>query len=234
MIKKKIKHFFRTERAKFREMTFTEKRQYIWEYYKLQIFAAALLIFLIGYLINHIFINPPKTDYLYIAWVGEQTAPSILTDIGESLSIIVNNPYRESVSVHSYAFTDNPQIDSMTQQRFFAMLQVGSIDLFLTPHQGVIELAESELSRPMNEVMQYVATINPELYRQVTEQLAIITFELDGYTYTEAMAVSLANTPFFEYLNINANDIYLAVVINTQNFDRIAKALEAIFQWNPQ
>jgi len=232
-IKEKLGNFFKSERTKMQEMTFREKRWYIWEYYKLHIAAGILLIFFIGSMINRTFINPPKTEYLYIAWVGEQTAPSILSDIGENLGVIVSNPNRERVHVHSYASTGNPQMDSMAQQLFFAMLQTGAIDLFLTPQLGVQELAEGELSRPMHEVMAYVAAISPTLYQQVSNQLLSVTFEIEGYTYTDIMAVSLANTPFFEYLGIFSNDLYLAVVINTQNFDRIAKALEAIFQWNP-
>ena len=234
LVKEKIKAFFKTERAKFREMTFTEKRQYIWEYYKLEIFAAVIFLVLIGYMINILFVNPPKRDYLYIAWVGHQVYQGNLNEIGENLSVIVSNPYREQVTVMSYAFADNPQMDSALQQRFFAMLQTGSIDLFLTTQQGVQELAEGELSRPIHEVMTYVSAINPTLYHQVSNQLLTITFEIDEYTYTDVMAVPLANTPFFEYLGIMSEDLYIAVVINTQNFDRIAKALEAIFQWNPQ
>jgi len=233
MIKEKLKNFFKSERAKMREMSFVEKRWYIWEYYKLHLVAVIFVIGLIGYFINHVFINPPQRDYLYIAWVGPLVYQGSLNEIGENLGVIVNDPYRERVLVTSYAFTDNPQMDSALQQRFFAMIQTGAIDLFLTPQQGAQELAEGELSRPMHEVMEYVAAISPALYQQISNRLLTITFEIEGHTHTDVMAVSLANTPFFEYLGLNANELYLAVVMNTQNFDRIAKALEAIFQWNP-
>jgi len=232
MIKEKLKNFIKSERAKIREMSFVEKRWYIWEYYKLQIAAIVFVIILIVTFINHLFINPPKRDYLYIAWVGHQVYQGSLNEIGEHLGVIVSDPYRERVLVTSYAFTDNPQMDSALQQRFFAMIQTGSIDLFLTPQLGVQELAEGELSRPMHEVMTYVADISSTLYQQVSSQLLTVTFEIEGYTYTDVMGVSLTNTPFFEYLGLGSNDLYLMVVVNTQNFDRIAKALEAIFQWN--
>jgi len=227
-----MKNFFKNEWTKLREMTFAEKRQYIWEYYKIQIIAAVFVAFFIGSLINTWIINPPKNDYLYIAWLGPDISHALLGELGDSLSVIVSNPDRERVFASSYAVTNNPQMDSGLQQRFAAMLHTGGIDIFMTTSVGVKELAENGFSRNMDNVMEYVATISPALYQQVANQLITITFEHDGHTQTDIMAVSLAGTPLFEYLNIDANDLAIVAVANTRNFDRIAKALEAIFQWN--
>ncbi|MCL1786655.1 MAG: hypothetical protein FWG38_01605 [Defluviitaleaceae bacterium] len=234
-MKHAVKNFFQSEWAKMRVMNFTEKRQYIWEYYKLHILGLAICIFAASSLINHFFINPPPRDYLYIAWVGEETYLGNLTRIGEALNTIVTDPDRERITVWSYAFTGNPQMDSASQQRFAAMLHSGAIDLFLAPHVAVQELAEATFSRSMDEVLTYAAALNPILYQQMQSQLLTITYTREnGEALTEIMAVSLANTPLFNYLNIDASDIYLIPVITTQNFDRIARALEAIFLWTPQ
>ena len=232
-MKEKLRNFFRTEGAKLREMSFTDKRQYIWEYYKIHIIAFVLVVFFVGSLVNTWFINPPARDYLYIAWVGLDVPSEMLNSIGDALVATVDNPDRQQVTVMSYALTNNPSLDSAMQQRFAAMLQTGAIDLFMTPYEGITDLAESGFSRPVREVMGYVAAINPMLYRQVSQQLVTITFDLDGTVSTDVMGISLADTPLFDYLNINASNLYFAVVANTQNFDRIANALEVIFQWNP-
>ncbi|MCL2285724.1 MAG: hypothetical protein FWC32_05090 [Firmicutes bacterium] len=233
MMRENLKNFFATERAKLREMSFKDKRQYIWEYYKIHIIAFALIAFLVGSLINTWFINPPLRDYLYIAWFGAVVPSDMLNSIGDALAATVDNPEREQVTVMSYAITNNPSFDSGMQQRLIAMLQTGSIDLFFTPVHGVTEIAESGFSRPVHEVMGYLTAVCAALYQQVSEQLVTITFELDENIYTDAMAISLADTPLFDYLDIDASNIYLVVVANTQNFDRIANALEVIFQWNP-
>jgi len=229
-----MKSFFRTEWGKLRVMTFAEKRQYIWEYYKIHMLVGGFLILVFGSLFYTWFINPPLRDYLYIAWVGDEAHSQTLADIGEALTTIVENPARERVYVASYALTGNPGMDNMLQQRFIAMLQTSSLDLYLTNLDGVQELAETGFSRPVGDIMHSVARLDPGLHRLVSESLVTITFELDGNEYTDGMGIYLADTPLFEHLEIDANGLYLAVVSNTLNFHRIAKALEAIFLWNQQ
>lgn len=233
----KIKRFFKTEIAKLQAMTFTEKRQYIWEYYKLHLFALAFLAILLGWFINHTFINPPKQDYLYIAWVGDEVLPDTLGEIAQHLNVIVNDPDRQRVMVWSYAHTGNPQLDHAIQQRFAAMFHTGGIDALFAPYSDVEAFSSAAFSRGMGEVMTYVAAINPALYAQVSSQLLSLTFTRDTgegpEEITDYMAVSLAGTPFFDYLNFDAADVYLMPVVTTNNFEAIAKALEAIFQWNP-
>jgi hypothetical protein len=230
----KVKTFFRTERVKLREMNFKEKRQYIWEYYKLHIFAFVLLSFLFGSLINIWFINPPKQDYLYIAWLTPGVPDEALRNAGGALSVIVENPEREQVQIISYATTNNPQLDMALQQRFIAMLQIGSMDMFLTPRAGITELADNGLSRSVHEVMGYIVESNPAIYREISERIITITYNIDEYTqHTDDMGISLAGAPFFDYVGIDSRELYFSVVINTQNFYRIAKALEAFFVWTP-
>ena len=231
-----IRNFFKTEWSKMRQMTFTEKRQYIWEYYKVQIFTFIFVAFLLGSLINVWFINPPKREYLYLAWLSNNLITSTqLNHLGENLNIIVPESYHEEIRITSYTFiSDNPDHNIALQTRFFALLQTGAIDILFTEKEALGPVAASGLTRPVHDVMAEVSALNPELYQLVTERLVTVTFVLDDEAQTEitdVMGISLDGAPLFEYLRIPTDDLYIAVVINTNKFDRIAAALEIIFKF---
>jgi len=226
-----MKNFFRTEWAKLREMNFTDKRQYIWEYYKLHIFAFALVAFFVGSLVNSLFINPPKEEYLYIAWIGIPVHPQQLEMMGYELNTIVENPQRQHVMIADYTMTDNPQINMALNTRFFALLQIGSLDFFLTTREGVEDLATEGFLQPMGETMSALAYLNPSVYSQVAQRLVTISFTPRDAeaSRTDAMAISLAEIPFFESFYVHSENMYLSMVVNASRFEATAKALEVFF-----
>ena len=229
-----IAAFFKTEWAKLRGMSFRDKRQYIWEYYKLQIFIFAFAAFIVGSLINVWFINPPKREYLYVAWLSPQPILSTQIDrIGHALDVIVSDPGRYQVVVSSYSATDIPEIDMALRSRFAALLSTGSIDIFLTNREGMLGLAENSFIRPISPVMEEIQ--NPEFYTYLNSRILTITFAPeDSDQVTQPMAISLAGSPLFRYLEIDTTDLYLAMVINSGKFYEISKALEAIFGLLPE
>jgi len=210
-----MKNFFDTEWAKLREMTFTQKRQYIWEYYKLQFFIFIFVVGLVIYALNVWVINPRKSEYLYIAWLGDVVWHSQLQELGEELSVIVGDPEREAVYLLSYAATGNVQMDRHTHARFMGNLQMGSIDIFLTSHQGIQELEYVGYLRNLAGVLDYII-VAPERF----------VFCEDG----EVIAVSLAGSLLIESVEIDASDLYLAMVITSQRHYEISKALEVLLR----
>jgi len=199
-----IKTSFAAEKAKLKEMNFTEKRQYIWEYYKLHIIVIILLLVLIGSVINNVFINPPKQTYFYIAWLTQHEMPNHPEILAESLTIIVEDPDRQIVLVSSYAITNNPELDIALQSRFFARLQSGDIDGYLLTEEAKNEILEDELVLPVHYIPG------------------------DFPTDSSGLAVPLNGSALLAELGIRSDNLYFAVPVSAQNLDRIAKALEAL------
>jgi len=227
-----IKNFFRTEYAKLREMTFTEKRQYIWEYYKLHMFGFLIVAFLVGSLLNAWIFNPRPRDYLYIVWMGERVSVDQLSMLSEHLRVIVDEPERETVTVASYAITGDLQIDSALRTRFIALFQVGSLDVFLSTRDGLLEdILPDGFIQPVTEIMYVLSNINPTLYALLSERLLTVTFfeGIEGLEYEDFGAISMAGSPLLESAGIDTNDLYLSVVITSANHNRIARALEVFF-----
>ena len=230
-----IKNFFRTEWAKLREMSFRDKRQYIWEYYKTHIIAFAVVVFLLGSFINIWFINPQKNEYLHFAWLYPAMPGGQLERLGQSLSVIVNDPDREEVIVFPYVTTDNHEFNMAVQTRFFALIQVGAIDAFFVFRSEIEHLASEHFIRPVTEVMEQVAILNPQLYRELADRVLTTTFKLeDGPYITDAMAICLSNAPLLEYVGIDTSELHLAVLGNAGRFYELAKALELMFDMRPE
>lgn len=221
-MKEKIKKHFASEREKLREMTFEEKRWYIWEYYKLHIGVFVLAVFLLGSFINNRFINPRPDEYLYIAWIGVEAFPHQLTAAsGELTDSIVYNPERQIAIILDYTTTGNPEMDMALQTRFLALLQLGNIDAFIAPREGIDSFAEQGFIRPLGDVTPYIGD-NQILYA-IHDRIILIE---DAYSNTHFLAVSLQGSPFLERYGLGASDIYLSMVANSQRFYALAKALE--------
>jgi len=226
-----MRKFFSTEFAKLKEMTFTEKRQYIWEYYKLHLLFIGVGLFAVGSLINIWFINPPKRDYLYIPWQAGDVEWQALNDFSEKLSIIAHNQDRYRVTVRSYVLGHDQRRNRGLVTAFHARLTAGDIHAVIATSEVMKENAEHGLTRPMTEVMDILRETNQLIYDKLAERLLTVSFERDDMTITDSMAVSISGAPMLAALGLDTEDLYLAIIINSHQFERIASALAAIFEY---
>jgi len=226
-----MREFFSTEIAKLREMNFTDKRQYIWEYYKLHMLFIGIFVFLGGSLINIWFINPPMREYLYIAWQADHVPAVALEDFSENLNIIVENQGRYRASVRSYVMTDNPQFNQAIVTRFHALLSVGDVHAVIATSQGMQENADFGLIRHPEELLAVIRDTNQQLYAIVSERLLTITveFEDDIPPVTDTMAIDISGAPLLVELDLSTDDLYLGFVSNSRQVDGVARALAVIF-----
>ena len=225
-----IRRFFAEEGAKLKEMDFTEKRQYIWEYYKLQIFIAVIVLFIAGSTINRI-LNPPKQDYLYIAWQGGMTLPEQLIMFGDRLSIIVEDYERYGVAVRSYVLSGDPQFDQALIGRFHALISVGDIHAIITTREYIREFAEFGIIIPITDVLAELEKLCQYTHEIIAERVYSFTFVSyhENDTVTDAMAIDISGAPLLEELELFGDNIYIATIINTDRFYETAKALYVMF-----
>ena len=222
----------REERAKLAQMDFTEKRQYIWEYYKLHIFAFLIVSFMTFSLINTLIFNPPRQEYLYFVWVGPPVTSFVLDDFAEELNEIVENPGRYVVRATNYSQAGlDPQMAMGLQARFVAQLQQRSLDLFMLTKDELYSYSSNGLVLPIMIFMDVLEELNPAVHGIMKGRLVEISYYAVEYgvVKTDYMAASMHGIPFFEKFDIHTDDLYLAVVINSERFDRVVRALEVIF-----
>ncbi|MCL2571734.1 MAG: hypothetical protein FWE11_04965 [Defluviitaleaceae bacterium] len=224
-----IRNFFRTEGAKLKKMNFTEKRQYIWEYYKLHIFVAIIIIFIAGSLINTWFINPPKQEYLYIAWQAPATSIQ-LNALSEALDPIIGDPDRYRVSISSYMFTGDPQMDQAIVTRFFAMVHVGDLHGVVATKEDMIANVGGDLIKPIHGLLAEIETFDINLFNHVSNHLLHVPITLeDGTTVYDVVGIDLSSSPMIASVGVFVDDLYLGVISNSYHYYEIAKALEILF-----
>ena len=227
-------NFFRTEWGKLKVMTFTEKRQYIWEYYKLHIAGILIGAFALGGMINTLILNPPRQEYVYFAWVGPAVTLQSLDDFMEELDVIVENYERYGVRAANYGLSAaDPQVAVALQTRFAANFQFGNFDIFMMQATDMFDFANAGFLLPMQPFMEAVREHCTDLYNTLHPRLVLLTFYPNGVEEPQQevdyMALNLSGVRFLERLAISTGDLYMGVAVNSQRFDRVMRALEVIF-----
>jgi|GEM_PF-583387 len=226
-----LKNFIKGEFAKLKVMNFTDKRQYIWEYYRLQLLILAIIIIIAGFTVHSV-LNPRPRDFVYVAWLTEGTNHEMLQRLSTNLTASVPDPERYMVSIFSYAPSPDPQVTMALQQRFFAMMQTGDLDIFIYPRQGAVEAALEGMIRPMTTVLAYLNDSNPALYAQIQDRLMVTDFSRMGteIVVEDVMAISLRGAQAFIDAGINTADLYLSVAFPSNREANIATVLEYILR----
>jgi len=189
-----------------------------------------ILIFIVGSLINVWFINPPKREYLYIAWQAPHVPHIALEELSDRIGVILDNNDRYQVSVRSYVLTDDVQMTQAIVTRFHALLSVGDIHAVISNRQGMQENAEFGLVRHPEEMMAVLRETNPPLYDIITERLLTITVELlDDDPVTDTKAIDISGAPLLVELGFTMDDLYIGFVANSQRYEQLARALAVIF-----
>jgi len=218
-----MNNFIATESVKLRAMTFKEKLQYIWEYYKLQI---TIFVIVVAVILTFIFSNN-RDSYLYSAWFGSHVSHDQTYQLGRRLSVIIDEQNYAPIVVTSYLMTGNMESDMAMHQRFFAMTQAGIIDMAFATHDQLVDLASIGVFSSIQNLMEEVQ--DPALYQQLSDRVHTITFlDFDYINHTESMGISLEDSPLLAELGIPSHDLYLAVFFNAENLYRIIAALEVL------
>jgi hypothetical protein len=140
----------------FKEMTFAEKREHIWEYYRLHILGGVIVLAVLGNILYGIF-NPPPATYAQVTLTGQVYAPeeamnSLCALLGETLAL---NP--EAEEIQSFVYTTLEGLDIEYQQammqRFSVMVAASEIDVLLTEEAGLAGLADQGIALDLREAL---------------------------------------------------------------------------------
>ncbi len=120
----------------FEEMTFSEKIEHIWEYYKFPIGAVIAGLILVGSLLNIYLINPAPDVVLDISFRMSQR--NYDTEVQETLKnnlieVVVNYPDSETVTVELLP-TDadlDPNTRMATEAKFMGKAEVQELDILI-------------------------------------------------------------------------------------------------------
>jgi hypothetical protein len=231
----RLKLFLKTEGDKLKEMSFRDKRLYIWEYYKIHIFAAIFILIILGSLIDAWFINKPKKPYLHVAWMASYQTPEDLMLLSQILTdALVEDKTQEEVLISSFLLSGaDPTYDMAIQQRFIAMLAAGELHAFIIEDEDYVwGMAEAETIRPMDKVMAELEMLDKALHDRIVPLLVYAEYDdsRTGELTGGLFGVPLAGSSLLEGLGINTDDLFLCKVVIDGHDLPTARAIQVLYE----
>jgi hypothetical protein len=227
-----MKFSLQDEIAKLKTLTFKEKLDHIWEYYKVPIFAFVLLLVIVGSMINAA-LNPRPDVELFIAWNSDR----VITDNIEELSLILLehlefNPAEQDVVISWFPVNpDDPQMQMASIQRMTAMLSIGGIELFVLNEDQLHSHVINGVVVPLEEMLNSIRAMNPTVYEIISERTVKVTYE-DFYenTVENIMAIDITGAPMLHEIGFGEIDFMISLAVNATFTDHAKQAIIALFE----
>jgi len=213
----KIKDYFkehsRTEKKKLKEMTLKEKIGYIWEYYRMHIIGAVIVVIVAGSIINGI-MNPPVPAYAGVAfyeiYLGENFEDILSRMMNEAL---VEDTELEQVYVHSFLSGGDPSAEMALAQKLMAMLVVNELDLIVAELEMIENFITEDIFMPLAEAGF-----------DVPEALAVYGVSNENPERL-AYAVNLGESVLRDHFRINTEALAIGIAVTTTRLDNAVAAL---------
>ena len=219
-----MKNFISAERSKLKEMTAKEKADYIWEYYKIPIIAAIVILFIIGSIINSVWINPPKKQYLQIVFLNNYVDETYTNSLQDKLEQALMTPdERNTLQVLTTVVlfnTGEPQMDMANTQKFAAMTAIGEIDLLVINRDELGSLVEQGILLPLTNVLP------DNLLSKLSDKLMTAA---DENGMESDYGIKLNKNEVFTEFGFSAEGQCLTIISTTKRLDNTRRAIEFIF-----
>lgn len=212
-----------TEKEKLKDMSFSDKFSYLWEYYKIHAAVAVAVTALLIYMIHEI-VTPDVKPALYAAIINSAVDPTALeqyeADFGNSIQI---NPKRESVELNDTFFISD-ESSSMTnmQQVLTTYIAAGEIDVIIAPESRFKSYA----------YFGYISKLSDELptdvYSSLTDYFMVSDTEED--TTKNAYGIYLTDSDLFKDLTYVSEPYILGIVPNYSHEDVTIDFIRYLFK----
>ena len=231
-----LKEKFRLEIAKLREMSFKEKLEHIWEYYKFFIFGLVIILVISGSLINSLLINPQPQTALHISWNSGFIMHEQLTGLSDVLTARLIDEAKNETIVVSLSLTsaDDPSIEMANQQRLIAMLAAGELDVFIVDEALLEEYSSFGFIQPLENLLEDIRLIDPVVYEEIKDKVAYAKIEPEEGVFEERlMGVNITGCPLLTELGLLEfleSDLFFSLSATSQRQEKAAGAIIAFFE----
>jgi len=226
----------RLEITKLRTMSFKEKAEYIWEYYKLLLVGIGVFFLIIGSIINTVFINPPAQTALLIEW----SADFVMHEQLESLAdVLTENLVDESVNevvMASLFFeaAEDPQMHMAMISRRMALIAAGELDVFIQSAAQLEETAMMGVVMPLDNMLSDIEARYPSVFGTIGENLVYAqydTYETDGlYGQERVVGIDIGGSPLLRELGFHERELIFSVVSNSNRLGKALSTLVLLFE----
>ena len=228
-----FKEKVRLEIVKLREMSFKEKLEHIWEYYKFYLLGLVIFLVVIGSLINAWLINPQPKTALFLSWNAGFILYEQLDELSEALTKrLVDEKENEVVSTtQMLTSTGDPTINMASQQRMIAMVAAGEIDVFILDSTMLVEYASNGLIVPIESMLAEIRASDREVYDRIEEKIVYTRIEVEEGQIEEAiMGVNVKDSPLLTSFDFYEQDLIFCLCATSKRLENVKAALIALFE----
>ena len=227
------------EKKAFKEMTLAQKWEHIKEYYRWYIILGIVVLFLVGWALNHYVINPPKKASVNITFHSIEIDGMKAIDLGKSLEEIFPE-YLDSkheieiidiqVGLDSMGYSEDEYASAM---KMMAMMETKSIDLVIGDMTALSADAYNSYLMPLTEIFTEEELEKIKEYGYVQEDADSCIVEVSPGDYDDkGHPIRLDPQPYlidishnFEVRQIISGEAtYVAFAVNSPRIEE-AKAL---------
>jgi hypothetical protein len=223
----------RTEREKLREMSFKEKLEYIWEYYKYFIIGFAIAVIVTVSVINTFILNPNPESALFISWNAGFATDAQIDELKEYLeSHLITEGENEEVAISQFLFDENnPEIMMMGHQRAAAMIAAGIIDMFTLDNEMMEAYSQIGFLLPLESILTEIYIRSPDVYNRISEFTISALYEVEDNVFEERIvAITIGRNPLFTRLGFFEQEMFLGVSASSGNLENVTKAIILFFE----
>ncbi len=206
---------------KMKDMTFKQKLGYFWEYYRGYVYGAILLIVFIAYLINTIFINPPRKTYASIALLGTPMASASISGLGDEMTkAVVEDPKKFEVVPLNFFNTQDVLTNDAGSQKFWALVAAHEIDLI------VCNVPTFENLQTGNGAFLDLSTVLSSEYLAENKDKLKIMKASDGSSKDIPYAIDVTGNKFLKQFNFPSEKFCIGIVKNSVREEQTLKLLK--------
>jgi hypothetical protein len=215
----KFREFCRVEGAKLKEMGFRDKLGYIWEYYKIPIIIAVVVVFIAGSIIDTVWLHPPKRPFVQFAFLEGYQSEEALESLAQTVTAgVMTEEEQLALEVLGTAFLNNtgdPQMDMANSQKLFAMIAARELDFLILPQESLDAMAEQGM----------FADLAPYLSASAKERLkdALVYAKVEDATILCAISVG-AIPAFGEGFSVEGQ--VAGIAASAERLDNIQRVLD--------
>ncbi|MCL2662304.1 MAG: hypothetical protein FWE83_03135 [Oscillospiraceae bacterium] len=230
---KPVKDTDRTDLEKLRGMSFKEKLEFIWEYYKYYIIGTVIAVAIAGSILYSTVLNPSPEPVLFISWNAGFATNEQIDDLKEYLEYhIADKKENEEVVISVFFFDENnPETIMVGHQRMAAMIAAGVIDMFTMDDELLEIYSHNGFIQPLENILVEIDRINPDIYNRIAEHTKYVLYEVeDGFFEERIVAIAIGANPLFSKLGFFEQEMFLGVSVTTGSIENIVKAIILLFE----
>lgn len=211
----------KTNKAKFKELTRKEKVEYIWEYYKLHIFAGIFVLIVIGSFLNIWVFNPPPKSAVSVNFVGSSIFADNTDPLEKELNpiIVTEEMGNKKVFINTYIFgMKDPQMQMATQTKFIANISARELDVLILDNEQFDSLVLQGSMLPLDQVF------SEDELGKLTDRLLKGKSEED--TNEQIYGIDITDNEKIKTVMVGDSDIVIGVVSNTLKIEESKKVIK--------